>query len=240
MRKQGRVIGLIGLCIALPSPLDALASADRCTQPPAGWQSLFNGKNARGWHWSQSTIHGRSARAVAKDCTLILEHNPYGQGGLLLSDGTYRNFELMLEAKPDAHANSGIFFRTTPGGSGYQVELERPGATTGALIGENLVLSERRFIGETRKVGDLWKDGEWNRMRIRVEGDAPRVTVWINDEKLYELQLAKNDLPAAPIGHIGLQLHLGISLAQGPGGPIVFGNPDTVQRFRNIFIRKLP
>jgi formylglycine-generating enzyme required for sulfatase activity len=51
------------------------------------------------------------------DGALVLEPYPYGQGGLLLSDRSYKDFELYLEARPDPGYNSGIFLRSTEGGS---------------------------------------------------------------------------------------------------------------------------
>ena len=39
----------------------------------------------------------------------------------------------------------------------------------------------------------LWKDGEWNSIRIRMVGEAPHLTLWINGSRLWEAQMPKND-----------------------------------------------
>ena len=63
------------------------------------------------------------------------------------------------------------------------------------------------------------KEGEWNKMVIRVKGDE--VTTWLNGEQMITL---KDDKIGAGDGKIALQIHDG-------GGVKV--------RWRNISIRKL-
>jgi hypothetical protein len=205
---------------------------------PDGFSRIFNGRNADGWHWSRTVHHGTTAVAKVEDGALVLEPYPYGQGGLLLTDRIYRDFELYLEARPDPSFNSGIFLRSSEGGSAYQIELVRPG-NTGALLGEQMRLSPPQYVGERTDINSVWKDGEWNSMRIRMVGEAPHMTLWINDTKMWEAQLPKNDQIAGIYGGmIGLQLHWTATYTPAAGG-MSMGRPWLVQRFRNLAIKEL-
>ncbi len=221
-----------------------------CVAQKAGFQPLFDGKSTRGWHWSRSTFHGQNARASVKSCVLVLERNPFGQGGLFFTDRKYRNFELYLEAKPDSYDNGGIFLRSTEGGSAYQIELAPPSGVTGMLIPENIGFGAPTFTGaepnfmdfsKPREIDRLWKNGEWNSIRVRITDDAPHVTVWINDVLLYELQMPANDkIAGETTGHIGLQLHMARGIPEGSHPGTLGGLADFKQRFRNILIKELP
>src|SRR4051794_7849143 len=100
---------------------------------PAGFTRIFDAKTTAGWHWSRTVHHGTTSIAKVEDGALVLQPYPFGQGGLLLTDKSYRDFELYLEMKPDPNYNSGIFLRSTEGGSAYQIELQVPGNSTGRL-----------------------------------------------------------------------------------------------------------
>src|SRR4051794_36678361 len=114
---------------------------------PAGFAPIFDGKTPAGWHWSRTVHHGTTAKATVQDGALVLQPYPFGQGGLLLSDKHYKDFELYLEMKPDPNYNSGIFLRSTEGGSAYQIELAVPGNATGRLLGEQMRIAPPQYIG---------------------------------------------------------------------------------------------
>jgi hypothetical protein len=220
----------------------ALSSAPTLGQVvrlPEGFEPLFNGRDLTGWHWSRTTHHGTTAKAEIRDGILTLVPYPFGQGGVLLTDKVYKDFELYVEANPDPNFNSGIFLRSTEGGSAFQIELVRPG-NTGALLGERQRVSERQFIGPVTDIETVWKENDWNSFRIRMEGEAPHVWLWINDVKMWELQLPVNDQVAEGYGGmIGLQLHWTATYSAAAQGFSSSGRPWAVQRFRNIGIREL-
>jgi len=104
---------------------------------------------------------------------------------------------------------------------------------------ERMRISKPEYIGPVTDVTTVWKEGQFNSFRIRMVGEAPRVTLWINDTKMWELQMPKNDQIAGVYGgQIGLQLHwtATYSDASGSGGS---SRPWLVQRFRNIAIKEL-
>ncbi len=207
---------------------------------PAGLTPIFNGRTTQGWHWSRTVHHGTTAIARVEDGALVLQPFPFGQGGLFLTDRSYKDFDLYLEMKPDPNFNSGIFLRSTEGGSAYQIELQTPGNSTGRLLGEQLKLTPPQYIGPRRDVASVWKDGEWNSMRIRMVGEVPHITLWVNGEQLWEAQAAKNDqIGGLYGGEIGLQLHWSSTYTEGAGGSGGNGLPWAVQRFRNIAIKEI-
>jgi hypothetical protein len=205
---------------------------------PEGFTRIFDGKTTAGWHWSRTVHHGTTAAATVADGILTLQPRPFGQGGLFLTDKIYKDFEFYVESLPDPGYNSGIFLRSTEGGSAAQIELVRPG-NTGALLGEQIRMSTPQYIGDRVDINTLWKDGEWNSIRVRMVGEAPHLTLWINGSKMWEAQMPKNDqIGGVYGGMIGLQLHWTATYTAAAGGN---GNgfPWLVQRFRNMAIKEL-
>ena len=89
----------------------------------------------------------------------------------------------------------------------------------------------------------VWRKGEWNRFRIRVTGDAPHVTLWINDVQIYDAQLGRNDLIGRRTdGMIALQSHWSATHDQVGGAFDMSGSwrPGAAHRYRNLAIRELP
>jgi hypothetical protein len=205
---------------------------------PEGFTSIFNGKDLKGWHISRSTHQGTTPNFHVENGVLIASENPYGQGGLLMTDKQYKNFELYLEVRIDSFANGGIFLRSNEGGAAYQVELVLPGAT-GDLLGERIQVSKGAKAKDREKV---WKANDWNSFRIRMVGDTPYITLWINDVQMWDITEPKNDLIAeATEGMIALQCHWTAlySPAAGNGMPLSMWQPGAVHRFRNIAIKEL-
>jgi len=211
-------------------------------QIPEGFEPLFNGTDLSGWHVSKTARHGHTPEFRVVHGVLMGTQRPYGQGGMLVTDKKYRNFELTLEAKPDWGCDSGIFFRTTETGAAYQITMDYLGnnnGNLGRLIGEGgISLGSGRAggagsgaAGTPSAASQAWKREDWNVIRLRVEGPAPKVSVWINNQLVNEQQDAANHAPEGMIeGPIALQVHGGTE-RWVPGG---------FWRWRNIGIKELP
>ena len=110
---------------ALTLPCGAETTAISSTKD---WTELFNGKNLDGWH--KQKIRGQHGSGgnwgVTSDGTLFGEQDPpgSGNGGLLLSDVQYSEFELELSLKPDWGPDSGVFVRTDERGGGWQIYVD--------------------------------------------------------------------------------------------------------------------
>lgn len=214
---------------------------DPAPQIPDGFVQLFNGKDLSGWHVSKTARHGHTPEFRVVHGVLVGTQHPHGQGGMLVTDKKYRNFELSLEVKPDWGCDSGIFFRTTETGAAYQITMDYLGSgngNIGRLIGEGgISLTAGRGAGTGNAQGQpspasqAWKREDWNLIRVRVEDAAPKVTVWINNQPVNEQQDSANHALDGMIeGPIALQVHGGTE-RWVPGG---------FWRWRNIAIKELP
>lgn len=218
-----------------------LCSACVSQQPAdnsANTSEIFNGKDLEGWHISRTSHQGTTGNFYVDDGAIVLKQNPYGQGGVLLSDKKYSNFELYIEVKIDSFCNGGIFLRSTESGQAYQVELAVPGANAD-LFGERLQIG---LPGKAAKIEQVWRPNDWNAFRIRMTGAVPRITLWVNDVQMWDVQQPKNDFTAgATEGMIGLQSHWSSQYLPTPGGFNMPGawRPGAAHRFRNIRIREL-
>lgn len=209
-----------------------------CAQIPKGFKSLFNGKNLKGWHVSRTTHQGTTPNFYVEDGAIVASQEPFGQGGILLTDKRFRDFELYIEIKIDSFANGGIFLRSNEGGAAYQVELVLPG-NTGDLLGERTPVS---VSGKATKLNEVWKAGDWNSFRIRMTGEIPKVTLWINEVEMYSMQQTKNDFIAGAVdGMIALQCHWTAVYAPTASGgmPLSSWIPGAKHRYRNIGIKEL-
>lgn len=207
-------------------------------QIPEGFKPLFNGKNLKGWHVSRTTHQGTTPNFSVENQVIVARQEPYGQGGLLMTNETFRDFELYLEIKIDSFANGGIFLRSNEGGAAYQIELVLRG-NTGDLIGERIPVSQPASSKELKKV---WKAGDWNSFRIRMIGEVPRLTLWINGVEMWDVQQTKNDFLAGDTeGMIALQCHWTAvySPAASNGMPLSSWRPNATHQYRNIAIKKL-
>ncbi|MEZ6141230.1 MAG: DUF1080 domain-containing protein [Zavarzinella sp.] len=210
---------------------------------PKGFTPLFNGKDLTGWHgWA---IHAKGANpydiakadpsAVAKmveDFTADAKAHWSVQNGELVNDGKgaylatakeYGDYELLIDYKTVAKADSGIYLRNTP-----QVQIWD-------------YTDKGKFnIGADKGSGGLWNNsaktpgkdplvladkpfGEWNSFRIIQVGE--RTTIYLNGKLVVDHARMENywnrAIPLARKGKILLQTH---------GGEI---------RWRNIFIREI-
>ena len=208
---------------------------------PKDFTPIFDGKTLKGWHLSRTTHHGSTGNVVVENGAIVLKQKPYGQGGLLLTNRKYRNFDLYLEVKEAWGCNSGLFLRSTEGGSAYQIELSNEAGGSGGLLGELMRVSKRAQATDIEKV---WKTEDWNSVRIRMTGDAPHITEWINGVQMFDVQEPVNDKIAGETsGFIGLQLHWGSVYEPALANAFSMTGmwkPDAAYRFRNIQIKELP
>lgn len=207
---------------------------------PEGFRPIFDGKTLKGWHVSRTAHHGSTPNVFVENGEIVMKQKPYGQGGLLFTDKKYHNFELYLEVKEAWGCNSGIFLRSTEGGSAYQIELDQTRGT-GNLLGENMRVSVTARASDIEKV---WKLDDWNSLRVLMTGDAPGIAEWINGVQMFDVTEPVNDkIAGETTGYIGLQLHWGsvyepsVAHASSMAGS---WKPDAAYRFRNVAIKELP
>lgn len=161
-------------------------------------KSLFNGENLEGW-----TIYG-TEKWYVEDGLLVCESGPDEGYGYLGTNDNYKNYVLELEFKQEADGNSGVFIRSTVDGttvSGWQVEIAPPGKHTGGVYES---YGRNWLIKPDPKKDKALKMGEWNTMKIKVDGD--RLTSWLNGTKMVSFDDA---IIGAGEGAVLLQIHDG-------------------------------
>lgn len=176
-------------------------------------EKLFNGKDLTGW-----TVYGTEKWYVEKGL-LISESGPDKGYGYLGTTAEYGDFEVELEFKQEANGNSGVFIRSTVDGtkvSGWQVEVAPPGNDTGGIYES---YGRGWLVKPDPEKDKALKFGEWNKMRIVVQGD--RVISYVNGVEM--VNYADEKIGAGK-GGVLLQIHDG-------GGIKVY--------WRNIVLKKL-
>jgi len=159
---------------------------------------LFNGKDLTGWK-----IYG-TEKWYVEDGYLVCESGPDKQYGYLATEKFYKDFDLTLEFRQEANGNSGVFFRSTIEGTkiaGWQCEVAPPDHDTGGIY-ESYGRGWLKQIEPEKE--NILIPGEWNKMRIRVEGD--RVQTWLNGEPMVDFT---DEKIGKANGSIALQIHDG-------------------------------
>jgi Domain of Unknown Function (DUF1080) len=237
---------------ANPAPAAQTEAADPGPRIPDGFTPIFNGKDLTGWHVSKTNHHGTTPDYHVLHGLIVGTQNPKGQGGILLTDKKYKNFEVYMEIKPDWGCDSGLFLRSSEAGEAYQVTLDYlPGGGMGGIYGERLtgvqnataaaaaakLTDEERAAQAKARAGTwqkAWKREAWNSVRARIVGDVPQITVWINDQLITEFtDTANHAAGGATDGMIAIQMH--------------FSNDKTPRwvdggfwRWRTIAVKELP
>ena len=204
-----------------------LAPCWLAAQVPEGFESIFNGRNLAGWHASLTSHHGDTDEWRVVDGAIVGMQDSAGNGGILLTDETYGDFEISLEIKPDFGCDGGLFLRSNDSGQAYQVMLDYlPGGNLGGVYGEGLTgLATQPSEGWE----EAWKKDSWNTLRVRVRDAAPKIEVWLNGERIVDFQDTENRLPSgAAEGSVALQVH---------GGDRC--KPGLEHRFRSLAVKRL-
>ena len=206
----------------------------------SGFKAIFDGKSLQGWHASAKTGHSRASqhksggRWVVEDGVLVGSQDIPGNGGILLTDQQFGDFEIVLETNNDFGPDSGLFLRCTEEGKCYQAMIDyHVGGNLMGIYGEEMggKLHVRNFtfldapekiVIVTEMKGEkppvpfpmkeeewpkFWKHGQWNELRARIVGNPPTIATWINGVKFMEWTDTEKRL--GDKGGIGLQLHGG-------------------------------
>jgi len=209
----------VGLVVVTPAgPARVCHAAD--------WVPLFNGQSLEGWRESTPG----SAWQVRSGC-LTAE----GPAGHLYYEGNgdkgrFRNFDLLVEARMEPCADSGVFFHTAyeqagVPSKGYELQINnlvdceeapREPSQTGSLTGVRNIYG--RFV----------REHEWFRLRLCVVGN--RIRIWLNGYPTVDY--VQPELVYRAPSWSGRVLSSGAIALQGPVGGQV--------SFRRVDIRPLP
>ena len=233
------------LCQAMP----ALAADE------AGFVSIFDGKTLKGWHISAKSGHSRTSKNTSggkwevKAGAVVGTQDVPGNGGIVITEKEYGDFEVALEMNNDDGPDSGLFLRSTDTGKCYQAMIDyHKGGNLMGVYGEGIGgkphvrnfdfgKDVNEIVVPSKQTPDykspvsaadwkaFWKHGEWNELRARIEGNPPKVTTWIKGVKFMEYTDTEKRLPDK--GGIALQIHGGGDLTR------------QFVRYRNIRVKEL-
>lgn len=184
-----------------------------------GWITLFDGTDLSAWRGYRRS----DAPAGWKVRDGLLAFVPGEDGGDLITQDQFDDFELELDWRVGPAGNSGIFYRATEhheeiwhGAPEMQV-LDDAGHRDGG----DPATSAGAAYGLYPPTADAVKPaGEWNRVRIVARG--PHIEHWLNGVKVVEYEIGSEDWNArvraskfaerpgfgeTRRGHIGLQDH---------------------------------
>jgi hypothetical protein len=192
------------LLIGIPAIVLGLLPGAPRAQEKDSYVSVFDGKSLAGWH------------------------DIPGNGGIVITDKPYANFEVVLEMNNDFGPDSGLFLRSNEKGQAYQAMIDyHKGGNVMGIYGEGIggfhyrnytFLDTPDKVKEEKKATtplpvspekwpDFWKHGQWNELKARITGNPPTMTTWINGVKFMEWTDEKKRLPDQ--GGIALQVHGG-------------------------------
>jgi hypothetical protein len=217
-----------------------------------GFVSIFDGKTLDGWHVSAKTGHSQASnhqsggRWVVEDGAIVGSQDIVGNGGIVITDEAYGDFEVALEMNNDFGPDSGLFLRSTEDGKAYQAMIDYHGrGNLMGIYGEGLGgfgASTYNFDGSPDRIRvksgvtnfpvlaeswrHFWRHGQWNELRARIVGNPPTITTWINGVQIMEWTDQEKRHPDK--GGIALQVHGGGDLTK------------QFVRYRNVRVKSIP
>jgi hypothetical protein len=212
------------------SPLNTLTEAER----RAGWQLLFDGQTTQGWRGYK--MDKMPAGWSVIDGVLVRVKGA-GGGDDIVTTQEFENFDLQLEWKTVPSGNSGVLYHVSEEpvtAWHYAPEVQILDNTA------HLTRDQRQLAGACYDLYAPTKDmtkplGQWNQMRILVEG--AHVEHWLNGEKVVQYQLWSDDWKQ----RVAKSKHQGRpKFGTFKRGPIALQDHTDRLEFRNIKIRVLP
>jgi len=219
---------LLGLGLAVAAPAQ---------NAEPGFVSIFDGRTLAGWHVSAQTGHSRASKNetggkwVVQDGAIVGSQDIPANGGIVVTDKKYSDFEVKLEMRNDFGPDSGLFLRSTEDGKAWQAMIDyHSGGNLMGIYGEglggrphvrNYNFKEKVTEIDPKTTGEpptplpvlpaswpyFWRADQWNELRARIVGNPPHITTWINGVKIMEWQETEVRHPAS--GGIALQVHGG-------------------------------
>lgn len=197
---------------ALFSACCSLVALAAAAQPPAGFTSLFNGKDLKGWRGGTTYDHRQllSLPPAERDAliskwtaslTELKDGKPHwrAEGGVLVNDGLggyattekdYGDFELVLDYKLAAGADSGIYLRGVPQVQIWDTAMPDPKGHGYAKGSGGLWNNTKDTPGRDPLVKADKPVGEWNSLKVQMLGS--RVSVWINQKLVVDHAVLEN------------------------------------------------
>jgi hypothetical protein len=222
----------------LPNNLDAEEKAQ-------GWRLLWDGKTTHGWRGADATAFPGKGWSFANGELAV---GPKSGGGDIMTDEQFGAFELQMEFKVSAGANSGIFYLLTspqdpasgaPLGLEYQIldDERHPDAKLG-IDGNRTIASLYDIYPRAKlmtNVGIAPRVDVWQHARIVARPDGT-VEHWLNGIKVLEFKRGSDDYRA----HVATSKFKATpAFGEAQKGRILLQDHGDAVAFRSIKIRTL-
>ncbi len=222
----------LNLSAVLSLVLTSLSVVQVNGQDSDGFTSLYNGKDLTGWHGLNPHSIGKAKTDEARVAMMAKFQEEVsahwsargeeiyndGHGAYLTTDAEYGDYELLIDYKTVAKADSGIYLRGTPQVQIWDYTEEGGKWNIGADKGSGGLWNNSK--GAAGKDPSVLADkpfGEWNKFRILQVG--ARTSIWLNGKLVVDHATMENYFdrksPLVRKGPILLQTH---------GGPISWKN----------------
>jgi len=219
---------------------NTLTEAERA----AGWRLLWDGRTTRGWRGAKGAAFPEHGWEIGDGVLSVLETGGAESraGGDIITEATYRAFELKLEFRIAEGANSGIKYYVDPQlnlkegsaiGLEYQVldDQRHPDARKGRNGNRTLAsLYDLIPAAAGKKVNPI---GEWNEARI--VSDGKRVEHWLNGEKVVEYERGSPEFRRLVAGS---KYKVWPAFGEKEEGHILLQDHGNRVSFRNVKIRE--
>lgn len=166
-----------------------------------GWRMLWDGKTSKGWRGAKLDHFPENGWTMEDGVLTVLESGggESRNGGDIVTENLFSNFELILDFKITEGANSGIKYfvdaelnkgEGSAIGMEFQVldDQEHPDAKMGIAgnrtVGSLYDLIRADNLSESNRDTKRFSKGQWNRARIVVKGG--HVEHWLNNIKVVE------------------------------------------------------
>ena len=221
-------------------PLNTLSEAEKT----AGWKLLWDGKTTQGWRGARLPAFPDKGWEIKDGMLSVLESGgaESRNGGDIITEKLYSNFELSLEFKLTPGANSGVKYFVFP------VQPNREGSAIGLeyqVLDDDKHPDAKLGVGGNRTVGSLYDlipaenkkakpIGEWNHARIVAAGG--RVEHWLNGVKVVQYE---RPCPAFRALILKSKYKDYKEFGQIPAGHILLQDHGNRVWYRNIKIKEL-
>lgn len=214
-----------------------------------GWRLLFDGSSTTGWRGVKLDAFPASGWEVVDGELRVLPGNggESTNGGDIVTEELFSDFDLIFEFKPSEGANSGVKYFVDPDlnkGAGsaigleYQILDDRRHPDAQAGVAGNRTMGSLYDLITARPVdvdrGKDYRIDGWNRGRIRVQGG--KVEHWLNGFKVVEYDRFSQAFRAL----VNYSKYKDWeNFGRWPQGPILLQDHGNAVAFRTIKIREL-
>ncbi|QCR23408.1 DUF1080 domain-containing protein [Pontibacter sp. SGAir0037] len=236
-KTAGQAVSATEASATSPNTLTAAEQAE-------GWVLLFDGNSTAGWRGAYKDAFPEKGWKVENGELIVIKSDgaESRNGGDIITEKEYSDFELTLEAKLTPGANSGVKYFVTerlPKSPGSAIGLEfqlldderHPDAKMGKSGNRTIASLYDLITAKNKQASPI---GEWN--QVCIVSDGKHVEHWLNGTKVVEYErgsTAFRDLVA------GSKYKDYENFGEAEQGHILLQDHGDEVHFRNIKLREL-